>query len=78
MIDWLNEVVNGLLELAISLLPLSPFEKYINSLSNIPYIQYINWFIPVGIFVDIGLAWLGAIGTFYLLMVVLRWIKAIE
>lgn len=78
MTEWLNEVVNGLLEAVLSLLPLSPFEKYIDSLASIPYIPYINWFIPVGVFVEIGLTWLGAIGTFYLLMIVLRWVKAIE
>lgn len=78
MTEWLNEVVNGLLEGVTSLLPLSPFEKYIDSLASIPYIPYINWFIPVGVFVEIGIAWLGAIGTFYLLMIVLRWVKAIE
>ena len=35
----------------ISILPASPFPAIIESLSELPMIGYINWFIPVGKFV---------------------------
>ena len=39
---------------------------------------YINYFVPVGICIKIGEAWLAAIVVFYLWSVVARWIKLIE
>ena len=37
-----------LLSIVIMLLPESPFEHYITLFSDIPYLQYLNWFIPIG------------------------------
>lgn len=78
MLDFLIEIKDALLEAVLSLLPLSPFKGFIESLGSIPYISYINWFIPIGTFVQIGVAWLSAISIFYALSIVLRWVKAIE
>ena len=78
MLDFMNEIVDALLEGVVGLLPTSPFTSFIEALGSVPYISYINWFIPVGTFVEIGLAWLTSVATFYILMVLLRWIRAIE
>jgi len=59
-------------------LPLSPFAPYIEELSSMPYLPYINWFIPVGAFVKIGMSWLVAVSAFYIVSVALRWAKVIE
>ena len=45
---------------------------------EMPYLGYINYFVPVGICIKIGEAWLAAIVVFYLWSVVARWIKLIE
>lgn len=62
----------------LSLLPGSPFTAFINSISDIPFLGYLNYFVPVAQMIAIGESWLVSIGVFYLYQVVLRWVKAIE
>lgn len=47
-------------------------------LSQLPYLGYLNYFVPVRTFLKIGTAWLAAIALFYLYSVLARWIKLIE
>ncbi len=42
------------------------------------WLQFVNWFIPVGTFVSIFEAWLFGVGVYYIYQIVLRWIKVIE
>lgn len=72
------DLVQGVLSKLIALLPQSPFKDFFTTVDKIPYIEYINWFIPIGKMLTLGSAWLSAVGTFYLLSVVLRWVRAIE
>lgn len=47
--DWGFKLL--ILTVLFGLLPQSPFATYISLVDNIPYLAYINWFIPVdGIF----------------------------
>lgn len=78
MLAFMKEILDKFLKVIISLLPLSPFAGFIDSLEGIPYLGYINYFIPVGTMLKIGAAWLSAITVFYLWSVVARWIKLIE
>ena len=78
MLDYMNEILDKFLDLVLSVLPLSPFTEIIEELASMPYLGYINWFIPIGKFIAIGTVWLTAIGVFYLYQIILRWIKAIE
>lgn len=78
MLAFMKEILDKFLSLVLSVLPLSPFAGFINGLEQVPYLGYINYFIPVGTFVKIGAAWLAAIALFYLYSVVARWIKLIE
>lgn len=63
---------------ALALLPVSPFNAFINSFGSIPYLDILNWFVPVSEALAIGEAWLAAITTYYTVSLILRWIKAIE
>ena len=72
------EIVNQFLDWVLSVLPTSPFTKYVDALQSIPYLNYLNWFVPVGTFIAIGQAWLVSVGLFYVYMIILRWIRAIE
>lgn len=76
--DSIRGVANDSLNKIIDFLPKSPFTEHIDALSNIPYLPYINWFIPINSFIVIGTSWLAAISIYYIYMIVLRWIKAIE
>lgn len=61
----------------ISLLPSSPFATVFAQIGNLPYLGYLNWFVPVGQILGVMTVWLAAIATYYLYSVFMRWIKLI-
>lgn len=67
----------GLLALVMAFLPSSPFQMAINSISSIPYLNYLNWFFPVTEAVAVVEVWVVAIGVYYLYSAIMRWIKII-
>lgn len=67
----------GLLALVMAFLPSSPFQMVINSISSIPYLNYLNWFFPVTEAVAVVEVWVVAIGIYYLYSAIMRWIKII-
>ena len=71
------EVFNKFYVWLIALLPSSPFIALINSISNIPYLKYLNWFFPVTEVVALLEAWLVAIAVFYLYRVIMSYIHLI-
>ena len=72
------ELVTRFLDWVCGLLPTSPFVAYIDALETMPYLAYLNWFVPVSTFIAIGEAWLVSVGLFYMYSIILRWIRAIE
>ncbi len=74
----MKELIGQFLEWVLNLLPTSPFQSFIEACENLPYLGWLNWFIPVGQMVAIGEAWLVAVGLFYLYSIILRWIRAIS
>lgn len=72
------ELVTRFLDWVCGLLPTSPFVAYIDALETMPYLAYLNWFVPVSTFLVIGEAWLVSVGLFYAYSIILRWIRAIE
>lgn len=71
--SFVNSVVGALL----SFLPDSPFTSIIDTVKNLDYLPYLNWFVPVGTILGIGSAWLACIGVYYIYQVILRWAKVI-
>lgn len=78
MFTFMKEILDKFLSFLLSILPTSPFAPVIDSLEKMPYLGYINYFVPVGTCIKIGEVWLAAIVVFYLWSVVARWIKLIE
>lgn len=78
MIAFMKEILDKFLAGILSVLPLSPFAPYIDQFAALPFLGYLNWFIPVGTLLKIGTAWLTAIGLYYLYSVIMRWIKLIS
>ncbi|WP_031389641.1 hypothetical protein [Kineothrix alysoides] len=78
MIAFMKEITNALLDAVYMVMPVSPFSRYIDSLASLPYLGYLNWFIPVKNFLAIGGAWLVSIFLWYFYGIILRWLKAIE
>ena len=64
-------------EKILSLLPRSPFQEFIANFAGLPYLGWLNWFFPVGDCLIVMLAWLGAVGLFYLYSIAMRWLKMI-
>ncbi len=77
MIAYMKEMLDKFLDVLLKVFPVSPFAPYIAALTDLPYLGYINWFIPIGTFLKIGATWLTAIGVYYLYMVIARWVKLI-
>ena len=68
---------NNLAEKTLRLLPLSPFQQFIDNFRSLPYLGWLNWFFPVGDCLVVMGVWLGAVGLFYLYSIVMRWVKMI-
>ena len=75
--SFAKEIISTFLDWVLKLLPTSPFTSFIEACSDMPYLGWLNWFIPVGQMIAVGEAWLVAIALFYMYSIVLRWIKAI-
>lgn len=64
-------------EALMQVLPLSPFQQYIDQFRSLPYLGWFNWFFPVGACLTVMAAWLVAVGLFYLYSILMRWLKII-
>ena len=56
----------------IAILPISPFESLVDSISSTPYLGYLNWFFPIGRCLTALTAWCTAIVSFYAISWILR------
>lgn len=74
---WLCELIENALQWIVDLLPDSPFQQIDISIFK-PYLCYINYFVPINFMIDTMLLWLGAISTYYIYSVFLRWLKTID
>ena len=77
MLTWFAELMRVFSGALAKVLPLSPFQRYIADFKNIPYLGYLNWFLPIGACIKIGAVWLSAIALFYLYSIIMRWVKMI-
>lgn len=71
-------LLDGFLDALLSLFPMSPFASFIEEFEQLPFLGYLNWFVPVGEMLVVGTAWLTAIGLYYLYSVIARWVKLIS
>lgn len=75
----LSDFFGGLIQSIIALLPTDPFTEI---LANVPsfdsWINYFNWFVPVGLILDVLLLWISAITVWYVWQAVARWLNLIS
>ena len=72
-----NAIFLGLVALVLAFLPDSPFTTVAESISNFPYLQYLNWFFPVTECIAVFEVWLTAVLVYYVYQAIMRWIKVI-
>lgn len=60
-----------------TVLPLSPFREFLDDFADIPYLGYLNWFVPIREILVVMVVWLGAVALFQLYSIVMRWLKVI-
>lgn len=49
----------------LSLFPESPFIHYVSMVDSIPFLRYLNWFVPIGDMLAICEAWLAVVSVYY-------------
>lgn len=74
----MGEIIRSLGEFLISVLPLSPFRGFIESIGSFEYLGWLNWFFPVGDCIKVLAAWVAVISTYFIYGIILRWVKAIH
>lgn len=56
----------------VAILPVSPFQGFIEDLETLPYIGYLNWLFPVGKCLSVLSAWAVCLGAYYAIAWILR------
>lgn len=67
----------ALIAFVLAFLPTSPFQGVISTISEIPYLQYLNWFFPVTECIAVLQVWLLAVAAYYIYSAIMRWVKMI-
>lgn len=78
MLAWFQELMQRFGSVVMDILPLSPFQSYINNMAVPEGVGWLNWFIPVPEMLQVFSAWLVAYGLYLLARIILRWIKAVS
>ena len=56
------------ISLVLTLLPQSPFQGFAYLTSQIPYLSFVNWFVPISEMLAILESWLVVVSTYYGIM----------
>lgn len=71
----LQDIFNKFWQAIIKFLPSSPFKGFINQFQNIPFLEELNWFVPVSEIIVVMEVWLAAVVVYYMYSAIMRWIK---
>lgn len=74
----IGDTVSNIGNQIIGILPKSPI-TYLEAIPEVEkYLGMVNWFIPIYTMIGLTEAWLTAIGIYYVVQAILRWVKIIE
>ena len=82
--SWWGDLKQSMIDIAavlISKLPESPIVSALNEAGGNPvasWMPFVNWFVPFQSIVRILGVWTAGIAIYYLVQIVLRWVKVIE
>lgn len=77
MAKLLKEFLGKFGKLLLLVLPKSPVQKFLASFQELPYLGYLNWFVPVSSILIILEVYLAAVSLYYMYSILLRWLKII-
>lgn len=78
LLEWLKDGFQGIVDKIIDVLPTSPIVYLASSPKIKEVMGYVNFFIPIYTMIGLVEAWLIAIVVYYVLVVILRWLKVVE
>jgi hypothetical protein len=78
MLAKLRYILIKLCNACVVFLPDSPFQSFLEHIGKIPFLGYLNYFVPVAEIIAVTQLWVTAVGLFYLVQLALRWVKMIE
>lgn len=67
-----------LLSVVLSLLPSSPFVGFNSLVASLPYLSYLNWFIPVSEMMVVFEAWLAVVAVYYGFLYLLNYVGVLK
>jgi len=76
-INYIVSQIGGLITMLFNLLPATPFDSIYQYLNN-DFFMNLNWIVPIPEILVFLVSWTTAVSLYYVISVVLRWIKAIE
>lgn len=62
----------------VSLLPSSPFVGFSTLVSQLPYLSYLNWFVPIPEIIVIMESWLVIVAVFYTILFALNYVGILK
>ncbi len=78
MLAQIRYILIKLANACVVFLPNSPFQAFLSEIDKIPFLGYLNYFVPVAQIIAVTQLWVTAVGLFYLVQLALRWVKMIE
>lgn len=73
----LESAFNFIKNIISHVLLLSPFQEFIDRFRGLPFLGWLNWFVPIGEILTVLGVYLTAVAAFYLYSIVLRWLKVL-
>ena len=67
-----------ILTAVVSLLPASPFVGFSSLVTQIPYLSFLNWFVPIPEMIVIMESWLAIVATFYTILFALNYVGVLK
>lgn len=73
----MSNFLTAMIQWLVTVLPADPIRPFIDSLS-LPYLGYLNWFVPIGTFINILTAWGVAITLWYVWSSLARFLHMVD
>ena len=77
-LNWLSDKFSDIYNSMIDLLPKSPIVWLASNSKVQVYLAYVNWFVPIYLWISILETWIVAVAIYYVVQVILRWLKIVE